>query len=224
MTPSCILFGSIGTLAESSELQRQAFNLAFRQSGLDWNWDMPTYRRLLRRPGGLMRIVTYAEARGDWVDAPAVYSRKVANFRQIALNTGLKPRPGVVELIAAAHRTGAQLGWVTTTGTETLDLVRAALADHLDLSRFDFVADRSMVSNSKPAPDVYRLAMAELGADPAGTIAIEDTPEAAQSALAAGLTCYAFPGEAAAGRDFPLPCVRVNRLSAEMVSDMAVAA
>lgn len=224
MSPSCILFGSIGTLTESSELQRQAFNLAFRQSGLDWQWDLPTYRRLLRRPGGLMRIVDYADAREEWVDAAAVYSRKVANFRQLALNTGLTPRPGVVELIAAARRSGVKLGWVTTTGTETLDLVSRALLDHLDLSRFDFIADRSMVTNSKPAPDIYRLAIAELGADPAATIAIEDTPEAAQSALGAGLTCYAFPGEAAAGRDFPLPCVRVNRVSADMVHGALVAA
>ncbi|MFT7179418.1 MAG: phosphoglycolate phosphatase-like HAD superfamily hydrolase, partial [Oceanospirillaceae bacterium] len=38
MTTKAILFGSIGTLVETSELQRRAFNQAFSEAGLDWNW------------------------------------------------------------------------------------------------------------------------------------------------------------------------------------------
>jgi beta-phosphoglucomutase-like phosphatase (HAD superfamily) len=34
-----VIFGSIGTIAETSDIQRQAFNLAFAEAGLDWNWD-----------------------------------------------------------------------------------------------------------------------------------------------------------------------------------------
>ena len=33
-----ILFGSIGTIVETSELQRKSFNQAFSEAGLDWNW------------------------------------------------------------------------------------------------------------------------------------------------------------------------------------------
>ncbi|MEM1317255.1 MAG: haloacid dehalogenase, partial [Pseudomonadota bacterium] len=65
MTISAILFGSIGTLVETSEHQRHAFNRAFRDSGLDWNWDQPTYRDLLAVSGGQNRIRLYAERRGD---------------------------------------------------------------------------------------------------------------------------------------------------------------
>ena len=39
MTFKAILFGSIGTLAETSDLQRNAFNEAFKISGLNWFWD-----------------------------------------------------------------------------------------------------------------------------------------------------------------------------------------
>ena len=35
---SAILFGSISTIADTSELQRQAFNQAFKAHGLDWDW------------------------------------------------------------------------------------------------------------------------------------------------------------------------------------------
>ena len=42
-----ILFGSIGTLIETSDLQREAFNEAFKEAGLDWYWDHEDYTKLL---------------------------------------------------------------------------------------------------------------------------------------------------------------------------------
>jgi phosphoglycolate phosphatase-like HAD superfamily hydrolase len=56
MTVKAILFGSIGTLVETSDFQRRAFNQAFAQAGLDWNWDTETYVRLLKKSGGQQRI------------------------------------------------------------------------------------------------------------------------------------------------------------------------
>ena len=56
-----ILFGSIGTLVETSELQRQSFNLAFREVGLDWYWNTATYCKLITEPGGMKRIKNYGE-------------------------------------------------------------------------------------------------------------------------------------------------------------------
>ena len=48
MNYKAILFGSIGTLIETSELQRNAFNQAFSENGLDWNWSPTQYQDLLR--------------------------------------------------------------------------------------------------------------------------------------------------------------------------------
>ena len=56
-----ILFGSIGTLVETSELQRQSFNLAFKEVGLDWYWNTATYCKLITEPGGMKRIKNYGE-------------------------------------------------------------------------------------------------------------------------------------------------------------------
>ena len=47
MNFKAILFGSIGTLIETSEFQRRAFNQAFSEGGLDWNWKPEEYRDLL---------------------------------------------------------------------------------------------------------------------------------------------------------------------------------
>ena len=56
-----ILFGSIGTLVETSEIQRQSYNLAFKEAGLDWYWNTATYCGLLTEPGGIKRIQNYGD-------------------------------------------------------------------------------------------------------------------------------------------------------------------
>jgi len=43
MNYKAILFGSIGTLIETSDLQRESFNEAFKEAGLDWYWDQEDY-------------------------------------------------------------------------------------------------------------------------------------------------------------------------------------
>lgn len=45
----------------------------------------------------------------------------------------------------------------------------------------------------KPAPDVYLRAAETLGVDPASCIALEDSPNGARAAVAAGMLCYAVP-------------------------------
>ncbi len=59
---SAILFGSISTLVDSSELQRRAFNEAFEAHGLDWQWSQPDYVAMLESNGGAQRIADYAES------------------------------------------------------------------------------------------------------------------------------------------------------------------
>ena len=55
-----LFFGSIGTIVETSEIQRQSFNLAFKETGLNWYWNIATYCDLLMAPGGKKRIRGYS--------------------------------------------------------------------------------------------------------------------------------------------------------------------
>ncbi|HEV7607486.1 MAG TPA: HAD family phosphatase [Steroidobacteraceae bacterium] len=56
----------------------------------------------------------------------------------------------------------------------------------------------SMVPRPKPAPDIYLLAAAKLGAAPADCIVIEDSPAGAAAALGAGMQVVGFaPGKTA---------------------------
>lgn len=49
------------------------------------------------------------------------------------------------------------------------------------------------VARGKPAPDVYLKAAEVLGVKPEACLALEDSPNGARAAVAAGMTCYAVP-------------------------------
>ncbi|MEL6584269.1 MAG: HAD-IA family hydrolase [Pseudomonadota bacterium] len=213
MALNALIFGAIGTLAETSDLQREAFNRAFRQSGLDWDWDAATYQRLLQTPGGARRIADEARSTGVMVDAAAVHSRKVANFRALVLERGIALRPGVADTLAAARAAGLKLGWATSTNPQTVALIREGLGQSLPADIFDHIGDSSDGRAPKPAPDAYLRALSAMGVSADAALAVEDTPESATAALAAGLACIAFAGEAAALRQFPPGCIRVEALS-----------
>ena len=59
--------------------------------------------------------------------------------------------------------------------------------------RFDIVVCADQVPKGKPAPDVYREAIARIDADAARCIALEDSEIGLRAAHAAGLACIVVP-------------------------------
>ncbi len=208
-----ILFGSISTLADTSELQRQAFNHAFDQHGLDWRWDQPHYQDLLTGNGGAARIAAFAAERGDAVDAAAVHRSKSDLFQQSLTDAELMARPGVVDTIQQARSHGSKVALVTTTTPENVAALLTALAPDVTADDFDVVLDLTDVSSAKPDPAVYRLALERLGVPAGSCLAIEDNVGGVASAVAAGITCLAFPNQNTAGHDFAQAAETVDRVS-----------
>lgn len=210
-----ILFGSIGTLAETSEMQRQAFNAAFEEAGLDWRWDADAFVEMLGRPDGCNQIRRYAEGLGTAVDADAIYARKSELLRE-ALARGLPARPGVTNVIQAAMGMDIPLAFVTTARRQTRDAVLDALPDDIHEGLFAFVGQRDLVDAAKPSPGIYDLALDRLGHAPEDVIAVEDSPLAAEAAIAAGIPTVAFPGLGHRTRSFPEVEASVTWLTPEL--------
>ncbi|MCE0537618.1 HAD-IA family hydrolase [Kineosporia rhizophila] len=198
---SALFFGSISALADTSELQREAFNQAFREHRLDWEWDRETYRGLLGSNGGADRIAAYARDRGESVDAAAVHATKSALFQRNLLTSEVAPRPGVVQTIKDARAAGTVLAFVTTTSAENLKALFTALEPAVAAGDFDLVLSAGDVEPGKPDPAVYRLALERLGLAPGDAVAVEDNPGGVQAARAAGVRVVAFPNENTAGLD-----------------------
>ncbi|MCF6444062.1 HAD-IA family hydrolase [Nereida sp. MMG025] len=217
LAPKAVLFGAIGTLTETSDVQRRAFNAAFADAGLDWHWDADSYVNMLRAPGGRDRIERFAASRGETVNAAALHAAKVDHFERIVDAEGILPRKGVCALIELAKSQGVALGFATTTNRDTVNLIFSGLHQFLHRSDFAFIGHADMVARGKPAPDIYQKALKDMNLRAQEAIAIEDTPESAQASVAAGIKTYGFAGQAAHGRSFPSGVIEIDQLSAQML-------
>lgn len=201
MGTQALLLGAIGVLTDTSDMQRRAFNTAFEDQEVDWNWDADTYAQLLKVPGGKNRIAHYAQRLEHDVDVEAIYNAKVDAFYGALAEGELKLRPGIDDLIVEARMQGMKVGFVTSTDARQVKGVLSALRDALNPAVFDYIGNVDRVPRGKPAPDIYNDALRELDVDAAAAVAIEDTPESAAAALAAGIPTWGYPS-VAEGRDF----------------------
>lgn len=218
---SSILFGSISTVADTSELQRQAFNQAFAQHGLDWNWGREEYMSLLAQSGGQDRIAEYARSKGQDVDAKAVHQTKSALFQAAVVAQRLSARPGVVDTIREAKRSGMKLALVTTTSPENVAKLLEALESEVQAGDFDLIVDSTSVDEPKPDPAAYTFALQSLDLKADQCVAIEDNLGGVDAAVAAGLSCVAFPNANTAVHDFGKATARVDKLDFTDLSDHA---
>ncbi len=214
---SAILFGSISTIADTSELQRQAFNRAFKAHGLDWYWDRAEYLKMLENSGGQNRIADYAQALGQTVDAEAIHRWKSEFFQKSLAAAQIQPRSGVVETIQGAKSQGLKVAFVTTTTQENISSLLAALSPNIQMTDFDLILNADSVAQPKPDKAAYTFALQKLGEKPDDCIAIEDNLSGVASAIAAGLDCVAFPNENTAHHDFNRANHLVDRLDFDVV-------
>jgi HAD superfamily hydrolase (TIGR01509 family) len=205
MAGPALIFDVDGTLAETEELHRQAFNEAFSAHGLDWRWPQALYGELLSVTGGKERILHYARAHrpGEPPPSPeqvaAIHAHKTRAYTAGVEAGAVTLRPGVARLIAEARRAGFRLAIATTTSRPNIEaLLRRALPE----VRFEAVVAGDEVPSKKPAPDVYEAVLREFGCGPACCAAVEDSANGVRSAYAAGIPVIATPGVYTAGDDF----------------------
>jgi HAD superfamily hydrolase (TIGR01509 family) len=201
-----ILFDFDGTIAETERLgHRVAYNAAFAQLGLDWNWDAALYGELLAVGGGKERIAQYLERYRPSEKHPdrtaliaLVHERKQQIFTPLAGSIGL--RPGVRRLVREARYAGVRLAIASTAAPAGIDAVVARDGDLRDA--FEVVAAGDSVPNKKPAPDIYRAAMRRLGVAPEQCVAIEDAAIGVRAARAAGLVTLVTVSDYTRDEDF----------------------
>lgn len=197
-----LLLGSISTVADTSEIQRDAFNRAFAEHGLDWTWDRDEYKTLLDSNGGRDRVADYAAKRGEEVDADAVHATKSKIYQDTLTSTDIAPRAGVAETIKAARDAGWKVGLVTTTSADNIAALGQALQGQVDLSDLDVVVDQGKVGARKPDAEAYTYALSQLGEQAQDCVAVEDNLGGVASAKAAGVPVVAFPNGNTVDQDF----------------------
>ena len=204
MPKTALMFGSIGAVVETSDIQRRAYNQAMGEAGLSWQWDRDTYADLLKQAGGKERLAHLAGATG--ADLPQekidrIHARKTEIASAEVAGKPVELRPGVAELVKLAKERGLKLAFVTTTYKPNIDAVFKAAGAAFSADDFDVIVSRDDVEKGKPSPDAYNKALKALGVSAKDALAIEDTANSVMSAKRAGLEVVATPGEITADQD-----------------------
>jgi HAD superfamily hydrolase (TIGR01509 family) len=216
-----LIFDVDGTLADTEELHRRAFNAAFAEHDPTWNWGRRIYCDLLKTAGGKERILEFVSRlrlpppeRERLVGlVPALHRSKTIHYGRL-LASGAELRPGIARLLEEAREAGLKLAVATTTTPANVDCLANAACGADARKLFDVVVAGDVVGRKKPAPDIYHYALACLDVPAAACIAFEDSAIGLRAAKEAGLFTVVTPTQWTKRDDFKRADVRLDDLSA----------
>ena len=203
-----ILFDVDGTLAETEETHRQAFNKAFENFGLDWNWGEELYGELLSVTGGKERMRHYANTQGMTPDELSdekireIHLAKTDIYVEMIEQAKISLRPGIRELIHDAREAGLTLAIVTTTSDVNAKRLISATLGPQSIEWFAAWATGDQVKRKKPDGEIYELALTKLGLSANECVALEDAPQGLKAAVAVNVPTVVTESTYSAGMKF----------------------
>jgi HAD superfamily hydrolase (TIGR01509 family) len=194
-----LIFDCDGVLVDTErDGHRVGFNRAFDQHGIDAEWSIELYGRLLRVAGGKERMHAYFDEFG-WPEGVEGDDAREALIRELHKTKteitsrlvgegALQLRPGVARIVDEALNSGVRLGVCTTSNPKFIDAVLELLGPERKAG-FEFVHAGDIVSKKKPDPEIYELAKQSLGLPVHKCVVIEDSRNGLLAAKGAGLPC-----------------------------------
>ena len=214
-----LIFDVDGTLADTErDGHRIAFNQAFSEVGIPWNWSIDLYGKLLAIGGGKERIRYYIEQYEPDFLSTANLDNLIADLHQLKnqyyrklLDQGLIPlRPGVQRLIQEAKDSSIRLAIATTSA---LPNVLALLENTaIDPNWFKIIAAGDIVPAKKPAPDIYFYVLEKLGLNSADSLVFEDSHHGFLASKQAELKTIITVNDYTKNQDFTDAVLVVNHL------------
>jgi HAD superfamily hydrolase (TIGR01509 family) len=216
-----LIFDVDGTLAETEEGHRLAFNRAFADAHLDWDWTRALYTDLLAVTGGKERLAHYIERYRPSFTPPtgqplpdfiaALHGAKTRHYAALLAGGGIPLRPGVARLLREAKQAGVRLAIATTTSPENVTALFDATMPEA-LGWFEVIGAGDAVQRKKPAPDIYLHVLGALQLSPGDCLAVEDSAPGVRAALGAGLKVIVALNDYTASNDFAGATLLVDNL------------
>jgi len=185
-----IFWDNDGVLMETEHLYYQANAAALTQAGVELT--LEEFCRISLRQGE--SVLALAANEYDQLELRQV--RDNIYFRLLGEDS--RVYPGVQATLERLH---GRLPMAIVTSCRRENFLQMHCNSGL-LGYFDFILTREDYTASKPDPEPYRTACARAGLDPGRCLAIEDSERGVTSAVRAGLTVAAIPGDMNRGGRF----------------------
>jgi len=199
-----------GTIVETEDYHRLAYNALFAELGLSRSWTKQDYMDRLQTMGGNK----FREVFG-WLGLPEekynetkqeLYERKTRLYAELItadLRAGrLGLRPGIRRLFREVQDAGIPIAIATAcVGWAAMEVVTAGLGQEF-LDSLAVLCGGESTERKKPYPDIYLLVSKKAGVPPGNCVVLEDTRHGMLAAKEAGMQCLVTPSEFALGHDF----------------------
>ncbi len=200
MTLKAVIFGSIGSFSETSRIQLESFNEALLQNGLKQQWDEKEYIEFLKIQGGLNRLKkVFPESSPQVLEK--IHSDKTRLFQQKLAEGESFLRIGFEAFCEMLLQNNILIGLASTTFLESIDAILKSL-NTISRENFTFIGHQGLTQRQKPDPEIYEMALREMGVKKDEVLAFEDTRLSLMSPIHAGIKTIAIPGELSSGQDF----------------------
>ena len=184
-----VIFDLDGTLIDTEKY----FKRFWREAAAEFGFAMSEGQALeLRSMGKPYVLWKGKEWFGEEFDYIKIRDRRRELMQAYLEKTGIETKPGAEQALRQLKEEGAAIALATATPTERAkeQLMQVGLLEY-----FDEVVSTVQVERGKPAPDVYFYVCEKLGTAPAEVFAVEDSPNGAMSAIAAGLKVVFIPDQ-----------------------------
>jgi HAD superfamily hydrolase (TIGR01509 family) len=187
-----VFFDQDGVIIDTEkDGHRVSFNMTFKEFGFTDEWSVDYYHELLQIAGGKERMKHHLQTKGFSKPVPpeevddlikAMHKRKTALFVEL-IETGKLPlRPGIHRFMKEAMNAGLKVGVCTTSNEQAAKAITEKILADI---KFDIVLAGDVVSNKKPDPEIYNLALSKTGLKPDEVIVVEDSKNGVLAAKAA---------------------------------------
>ena len=203
-----LIFDVDGTLSETEELHRKAFNFVFKKKKIEWYWDFNLYKNLLKIAGGKERIDYYQRnfsTRKKVLtrkEIDKIHQKKTFLYKYWVEQGLLELRPGIKEIITMAKKKKLILAISTSSSFENVDSLIRASFNKKAVKLFDFISTGELVSKKKPYPDLYEMVLKNISVDPSECFALEDSRIGLLSSKAAKIPTIVCPSVYNLGDNF----------------------
>ncbi|WP_206832659.1 HAD family hydrolase [Alicyclobacillus fructus] len=194
-----VIFDFDGTIVDSEQAWYEAYAGLYRRHGRELPFDL--YSKSIGTSSDAFDPVRHLCDLDSSVRRDDAELAVESEHRRLLSREPL--RPGVRDSLHELKRLGIAVGLATSSRRA---YVEPLLKKYGVESLFDAIATADDVRQVKPHPELYELACRRLGVEPSEALAVEDSPNGAIAAIAAGMHVLCVPNAVTQRMTFPDGC------------------